>query len=636
MIIVASLFTMLAIITIEVFLFSTNHLPSQKATIMLSPNEQLADSTVGNELIRIGKLIHHDPMEAHQDLKALETRSNETWSTLENIVSLLLKRDIANKQSAASLALDLNQQLTLLAKAKDVEWLQAQLLIEQAEKTVKSGEINTGIENIKKAIEMAERNRAEFLLLRAYNTAGALYNASNQLKASQLYFHKGLELGKKYPKNEYNGRFYNNLGLLYVHLEQWEKALDYLKQAYTTFESSDNAPKERLLVVLFNQSFIYNKLLDATAARNTYEAALKYFDSDLSDYYQILKLKVEARLLLLENRYEEANNISMDCQSYPTAKDYPKQLGICRFITAKSFIGLESYAQAMDQLNSAIAIFKEIEHDRWLINSYKAKAEIYELQGNSTEALRIYKEYNDKEREQFINEIYALEFAFDTQEVQQERDLLSVQNKLNALQLGKEKLHFRILSIWGTVALLLLVLVVRKTLIVRSKNTELQQLSYQDPLTNVNNRRYYQKELESGSRLDKDAQYRVVLIDLDWFKSINDTHGHDVGDEVLIQTAIRLKQCINDDELLIRWGGEEFLWLLKESKDIQPRINLLLQQIGENPYLTKAGELTITISVGVSKPNRIASLRHDSSPFVEADTFLYQSKQNGRNQATFP
>ncbi|MGF1718837.1 diguanylate cyclase [Vibrio kyushuensis] len=634
MIIVASLFTMLAIITIEVFLFSTNHLPSQKATIMLSPNEQLADSTVGYELIRIGKLIHQDPIKAHQALKELEARSNKTWSTLENIVNLLLKRDIANKQSAASLALDLNQQLTLLAK--DVEWLQAQLLIEQAEKTVKSGEINTGIENIKKAIEMAERNRAEFLLLRAYNTAGALYNASNQLKASQLYFHKGLELGKKYPKNEYNGRFYNNLGLLYVHLEQWEKALVYLKQAYTTFESSDNAPKQRLLVVLFNQSFIYNKLLDATAARNTYESALKYFDSDLSDYYQILKLKVEARLLLLENRYEQANNVSMDCQSYPTAKDYPKQLGICRFITAKSFIGLENYAQAMDQLNSAIAIFKEIEHDRWLINSYKAKAEIYELQGNSTEALRIYKEYNDKEREQFINEIYALEFAFDTQEVQQERDLLSVQNKLNALQLGKEKLHFRILSIWGTVGLLLLVLVVRKTLIVRSKNTELQQLSYQDPLTNVNNRRYYQKELESGSKLDKATRYRVVLIDLDWFKSINDTHGHDVGDEVLIQTAIRLKQCINDDELLIRWGGEEFLWLIKESKDIQPRINLLLQQIGENPYLTKAGELTITISVGVSKPNRIASLRHDSSPFVEADTFLYQSKQNGRNQATFP
>ncbi|MCK6264635.1 diguanylate cyclase [Vibrio sp. ZSDE26] len=627
---------MLTIITIEVFLFSTKHLSSPQTAITVGPETQLPDTPVGRELIRIGKLLHQDLDKAHLSLLALEADEAASWSTIESIVNLLLKRQMAKQREQTSVVVSLDQQLSQLANEQDIDWLKAQLLIEQAESSVKSGEVEQGIEKIVKAIEIAERIRAEFLLLRAYNTAGALYNASNKLKASQFYFYKGLELGKKYPTNEYNGRFYNNLGLLYVHLEQWEPALEYLKQAYVIFKASDNAPNERLLVVLFNQSFIYNKLNDPINARQAFHLALSYLHDDSSDYYHILKLKVEARLLILENQYQAALDTSVQCQNHPSISRYPKQNGICQFISAKALMSLESYSEALDSLEQGITTFTQISYERWLIRSYQAKAEIYEQLNRPAEALKIYKKYNAKEREQFVNEIYALEFAFDTQEVQKERDLLNVQNKLNALQLGKEKLRFRILSIWGAIGLLVLVFVIRSTLKVSNRNIELQQLSYQDPLTGVNNRRYYQNQIESGSKLEKGTQYRVVLIDLDWFKSINDTYGHDIGDKVLITTAKRLKQKINGDELLIRWGGEEFLCLLKESEDIESRVRSLLELISGEAYVTKAGELTITISVGSSKPNTIDTLRHDTSPFVEADTFLYQSKQNGRNQATFP
>ncbi|WP_295893460.1 diguanylate cyclase [uncultured Vibrio sp.] len=630
LIIVVSLITMLAIITVEVFFFSSNSIYLQKK--MISPQEQIKKSEVGRALINIHRESQSHPEKAQEDLKLLGEK--EPFSTIETIYAHFIKREIA--QAFGESTLTQTQHLAQMAELHDIAWLQAQLKIEQAERKLKQGEIKDGIEDIQQAINLAEEQRAEFLLLKAYNTAGALYNASNQLKASQLYFYKGLELGKQYPLSEYNGRFYNNLGLLYVHLEQWTQALEYLEQALVTFENSNDAPKERLLVVLFNQSFVYTKLEDPTNARKTYQDALAYFDEQSDAYYQVLKRKVEARLLLLEKKYQQANTVAFECQNYPEVDDYPKQKGICQLTTAKSFIGLGDFDMALSQLKSSIDTFNLIEHDRWLIRAYKTKAEIYELQGNATEALRIYKKYNAKEREQFVNEIYALEFAFDTQEMQQERDLLSVQNELSLLQLGEEKLRFRILALWGAIALLLLVLAIWRTQLIRSQNVELQHLSYHDPLTGVNNRRYYQKQIDSGSVLSKRALYRVVLIDLDWFKTINDTHGHDVGDEVLVTTALRLKRAIHSDELLIRWGGEEFLCLLNESADTKPRVQSLLRLINESPYITKAGDLNITISIGVSKPNSIHSLQRDTMPFVEADTFLYQSKQNGRNQVTFP
>ncbi|MEZ8824514.1 diguanylate cyclase [Vibrio amylolyticus] len=630
LIIVVSLITMLAIISVEVFFFSSNSAYSQK--LMLSPQEQIKESEVGRALIKLHRQSQSQPEKAQKELDQLVEK--EDLSTTETIYAHFIQRNIAMALGESTLTQ--TQLLEQMAELHDIPWLQAQLKIEQAERKLKQGEISEGIEDIQQAINLAEEHRAEFLLLKAYNTAGTLYNASNQLKTSQLYFYKGLELGKQYPLSEYNGRFYNNLGLLYVHLEQWTQALEYLEQAFITFKNSTDAPKERLLVVLFNQSFIYTKLEDATNARKTYQDALAYFDEKSDDYYQLLKHKVEARLLLLEKKYQQANAVALECQHHPRANDFPKQKGICQLTTAKSFVGLGLFDEALDHLKSSIDTFDLIQHDRWLIRAYKTKAEIYELLGNPAEALRIYKKYNAKEREQFVNEIYALEFAFDTQEVQRERDLLSVQNELSVLQLGEEKLRFRILALWGALALLLLVLAIRRTQLISSQNVELQHLSYHDPLTGVNNRRYYQKQIESGSVLSKKSLYRVVLIDLDWFKAINDSHGHEVGDTVLVITAQRIKRAMKKDELLIRWGGEEFLCLLKESNDIEARVGQILRLINEAPYTTKSGALNITISVGVSQANSIHSLRHDTTPFVEADTFLYQSKQNGRNQVTFP
>ncbi|OEE35967.1 hypothetical protein A1QO_19310 [Vibrio genomosp. F10 str. ZF-129] len=627
----------LFIFTIDVFLFRFNVASTPIEPVTLSPEQQLADSAIGRELVSIRPLIDESPALAKKAIHALLlSNKSQDLTTIEQIYVLLLRRDIAISERQELAATEINQQLSHLANQKNIPWLQALLEIEQAEKALKTDQIEQGIANITNAMNIAESNHAEFLLLRAYNTAGALYNASNQLKSSQLYFYKGIKLGKKYPTDEYNGRLYNNLGLLHAHLAQWAKALEYLKLADNQFRASHNVTDDRLMVVLLNQSYVYTKFDKPKEARVAYEKARSYLNLESKNYYQILMLKAKARILMVEKNYQQAVVVATQCRDFTQPVVYRKQSAICGFILAKSLIGLGNYDEAMEHLNRSIDTFYHIDHQRWLIRTYQTKAEIYEQLGDTAQALSIYKEYNAKERAQFTNEIYALEFAFGTQEVQQERDLLNVQNQLSELQLNEEKLRFKILFIWIVVAILVLAFVIRRSIAIKNHNIELQNYSYQDPLTGANNRRYYQKEIESGSVLNRSSQYRVVLIDLDWFKNINDQYGHDVGDQVLIKTAKRLKKEIRADELLIRWGGEEFLCLIKETDDIHSRVESLLKIVNASPYQTDAGELNITVSVGVSYPNSLFSLRQDTAPFVVADKCLYQSKKNGRNQTSFP
>lgn len=99
------------------------------------------------------------------------------------------------------------------------------------------------------------------------------------------------------------------------------------------------------------------------------------------------------------------------------------------------------------------------------------------------------------------------------------------------------------------------------------RNSELEQVTETDPLTGLRNRRglehYFDTLLALGLRAQHDQQERnlltVILLDLDNFKQINDKHGHDVGDQVLVDIAFRLTQLTRGTDMICRWGGEEFL-----------------------------------------------------------------------------
>ena len=162
------------------------------------------------------------------------------------------------------------------------------------------------------------------------------------------------------------------------------------------------------------------------------------------------------------------------------------------------------------------------------------------------------------------------------------------------------------------------------------------ELAVTDPLTGLHNRRYMSGQLASLVRRATCGGDPVaaLLIDVDHFKRINDTFGHDVGDEVLREFAVRLATNVRAVDLACRFGGEEFVVIMPDTKleDASRIAERLRGHISGSPFRVAGVEepLTVTISIGVA-----ATLGEDDTPEAlvkRADGAVYQAKHDGRNQ----
>ncbi len=162
---------------------------------------------------------------------------------------------------------------------------------------------------------------------------------------------------------------------------------------------------------------------------------------------------------------------------------------------------------------------------------------------------------------------------------------------------------------------------------------KLRQSAMTDPLTHLLNRRAMDSELEAAhSRWERHGhRYAVIMADLDRFKKVNDTHGHDVGDQVLEELGKRLTESVRAEDRVSRWGGEEFLLLLHEvSEDEAMQVAEKIRAgVEANGFSTTAGSLPITISLGVALNQADSSAEQVT---IRADEALYAAKQGGRNR----
>lgn len=180
-------------------------------------------------------------------------------------------------------------------------------------------------------------------------------------------------------------------------------------------------------------------------------------------------------------------------------------------------------------------------------------------------------------------------------------------------------------------------LVDERTMEMRAAQTALEQQARQDGLTKLMNRRTAEASvmrlLERLSRPDDTGVMRsatLALFDVDYFKSINDSFGHAIGDEILAGIGARLIQAKRQEEIIGRHGGEEFLIVVQgEFDDAQARIASLLSGLSDVPFETKIGPLTIGCSVGIAR-TRAEEAWADA--LERADRALYQAKLEGRGR----
>ncbi|HAS61671.1 MAG TPA: diguanylate cyclase [Vibrio sp.] len=627
------LLSMLIVVTVDAFLLKNSHIDSSATLVSIpSPEKQILAIDAKHPLITILKLSNSNPQQAQQALDDWSKALARKPELIELIYQLWIQRNVAKSHEQWESVAQYDHALFELATQQQITWLESKLYTERALKALRQDAYHEGLVNIKKAIALAEKDQADFILLEAYNTAGILHNALNQLKQSQLYFSKGLELGSKYPNNEYNGRFNNNLGLLFVHLEQWDRATEYLLKAEQFYRTPGQLMENRLTVIYFNLSYVHIELNNVDKATEYYEKAMEYINDDTSRYLHIVSFKAKGRVDLLAGNAVDAEQSALQCLGDSDISQYPKQMGICLYLRSLALFDQGKVNDAVKVLSESIGVFKQISHHRWLIRSNLLLAEIFEASGEYKQALTVYKKYHGEERKQIINEFHALETAFEVRTIAKERDLLGVQNQLKDLEGQVTGDRFKILLLWLAVVFIVTLWFVSRSVIDRRQNRRLHDLSYLDPLTGGGNRRLYYRELHKPEVLDKEQRYRLVMVDIDWFKRINDSYGHEVGDEVLADVALKLKAQIESDELFIRWGGEEFLLLVKDRPDFRMCSQSLVSAINRSPLNLSQQSLAVTVSVGASGPCNLDQLRMESAAFVLADKCLYKAKEQGRNQ----
>lgn len=171
----------------------------------------------------------------------------------------------------------------------------------------------------------------------------------------------------------------------------------------------------------------------------------------------------------------------------------------------------------------------------------------------------------------------------------------------------------------------------------RAINAQMEQLAFYDPLTGLENRRLFKDRLEHSIKQVRRSKSLMALlfIDLDNFKYVNDTYGHDVGDELLVEVANRLKKCVREEDIVARLGGDEFTVILSNLKDNKSASNVAAKIINslQLPIFVDKHELNISGSIGITvapedSMDATELMRH-------ADLAMYRAKAAGRNNSQF-
>ncbi|MBW8845545.1 MAG: GGDEF domain-containing protein [Burkholderiales bacterium] len=319
---------------------------------------------------------------------------------------------------------------------------------------------------------------------------------------------------------------------------------------------------------------------------------------------------------------------------------------------ARSNIGLAKIAmgrvaEGRDDVRAAITLDEQQGAMAYASDGWKELAGYLERAGDLAGAVAAYREHRrmvDRVlRDETRKLLLEAQERQDAEQRARDIELLNRDNALKAEQVHQRNLALALWAALGGCVVVSLVLLyqafrrVRRTnQALAHSNASLKRQSETDPLTGLANRRHFQaaiRSLSSGEGLAAS----VFLIDVDHFKRINDSFGHAAGDAVLVEMARRLREAVRDDDLIVRWGGEEFLIVARTREGMfAPQLaQRLLDLIGTEPVPYEGRSIHVTASIGfVSLPVAPHGLRLSWERAIDlVDTVMYLAKAHGRNKA---
>ncbi|XHS79400.1 diguanylate cyclase [Burkholderiaceae bacterium UC74_6] len=470
---------------------------------------------------------------------------------------------------------------------------------------------------------------------------------------------------------------HSDLALTYYRADQLAQSRKELADAA---EEAGKDPDPVLMSSVLNmRAVVYGEEKDMPPdfLRNTLLEALRYAEQAGDDQQRALLMGNLADERLKRGQYAEA--LKLCEQALPLARKARRlsaEISL-RHNAGLAKIALGRVAEGREDVRVAITMDEQNGSASYAAADWQELGQYLERAGDFAGAIDAYHEHrrvlDSLLRDDTRKALIEAQEHFDAQRRAAEIELLNRDNSIKSEQIRAHNLE---LGLWASLAACavlggaLLVLAyqrVRKTNnALAATNAKLKVQSERDPLTGLANRRYFQAAIKAlsgevdgagGGRLSG----AVYLIDIDHFKRINDQHGHAVGDSVLIEVARRLSAALREDDLVVRWGGEEFLIVVKgdrlqevestpddsniarpfvDSRALDPGsaqalAQRLLDLIGSEPVKHEDQLVHVTASVGFAgfpiEPHGLSLPWERAIDLV--DTVMYIAKAHGRNKA---
>ncbi len=355
---------------------------------------------------------------------------------------------------------------------------------------------------------------------------------------------------------------------------------------------------------------------------------------------------------LQRNEFETALDYAVQAGTLARSLDEQRSLAIALTNEGIALSHLGQLDKGIERVQQAIAIATKMQNSEHVIGMTKELIGIYERSGRYKEAVDALHRVAEMEKtltaQERQRDVLALQEEFAVERKQQEIDRLSA---INAQQKALAEARNAQRWMWLVVAVALAIAafyLVRRLRGVRSANRRLsranevlEEQTARDPLTGTYNRRHFQNLLQQAAAGLPKHELRtpqpflsLVVLDLDHFKQINDSFGHDAGDAVLIEVSRRMRDLVRTEDSVVRWGGEEFVLVLPGTgaDGACTVVSKVLAAIGSTPVRYKSGFIPVTVSAGATTIPE-TGVRAWRFALQIADLALYRAKGGGRNHA---
>lgn len=586
-----------------------------------------------------------------QDLpKPLLTRFYLTKAT----VSLLLHEIPAAEQAA--------QEGLKLALPGTSEHSQLELRLVQV--MLQTGKLTQAISELQKVIDSQQNAADKAVQAEALLLKSKALEQQGKLDASYASLMLSLDAADQSQDKELLERISFGMGQLLVRLNGFERSEKLLKKAFNFFK--DRRMSYNQMLVQLELAQLAERQGQAEAAIDKYQAALelaRVLGYGLYRFRINVELALKYRELGDESSMAKHLQLADNLQYRETSTHYTSRF---QLLKAQDLLNKHQYAEMAVYVDPLLIGFaKETTLLRSQIELLKVSAEGFAGLGNfkrAYEVLELYQQrfaaYSSKE---LLNNLDRQQLLFDLERLEFENQDLNWNNVLQKLELETNRTTLNQLNIISSIILLLLLLATIIILWLNRSRLKWGLLAKTDSLTGLYNRRYlagwllyHQASEDKG--LESLSKWRTLLvrlktlllpakvqsnhgplallaIDIDHFKKVNDTHGHNNGDRALFELAKVMQASLRKDDLLARVGGEEFMLLLPNTglNDAVAIAETLRQRVAEHIFTLENGEpLRLTVSQGLALD--ADGCQSFSQLTDTADKLLYQAKQLGRNR----